>query len=53
MNKIVKNAGAKPGDVLILTKPLGTGILSTAIKRGLVDNDLKKKSLKLWLLLTK
>lgn len=43
VNKIVKNAGAKPGDVLILTKPLGTGILSTAIKRGLVDNDLKKE----------
>jgi selenide,water dikinase len=28
------NAGAKAGDVLILTKPLGTGIISTAIKRG-------------------
>jgi cysteine desulfurase len=41
VNKILKNTGAKPGDVLILTKPLGTGILSTAIKRGLVENDLK------------
>ncbi len=30
--KIVTNAGAEPGDVLILTKPLGIGILSTAIK---------------------
>jgi selenide,water dikinase len=28
------NAGAKPGDVLILTKPLGTGIVSTALKFG-------------------
>jgi cysteine desulfurase len=35
--KILTNATAKPGDVLILTKPLGLGILSTAIKRGMVD----------------
>ena len=28
------NAGAVPGDVLVLTKPLGTGIVATAIKRG-------------------
>ena len=32
--KVVMNNGAKPGDKLILTKPLGTGIISTAIKRG-------------------
>ncbi|MFN4299074.1 MAG: selenide, water dikinase SelD [Thermaurantimonas sp.] len=32
--KIMKNAGATIGDVLFLTKPLGTGILSTALKRG-------------------
>lgn len=31
-NKIITNAGAKPGDSLILTKPIGTGIISTAIK---------------------
>jgi len=42
-DNIIKNEGAKTGDVLILTKPLGTGILSTAIKRGLVDNDLKNE----------
>ncbi len=41
-DKIIKNEGAKPGDVLILTKPIGTGILSTAIKRGLVDDKLKR-----------
>ena len=34
INKIFYNRGAKPGDVLILTKPLGTGILNTAVKRG-------------------
>ncbi len=32
--KILTNANAKPGDLLILTKPLGTGILSTALKGG-------------------
>lgn len=31
---IVTNAGARTGDSLVLTKPLGTGIVSTAIKRG-------------------
>jgi selenide,water dikinase len=35
--KIVRNVGARPGDVLILTKPLGIGILTTAIKRGLAS----------------
>jgi selenide, water dikinase len=33
-DKVVHNNTAKPGDRLILTKPLGTGIISTAIKRG-------------------
>lgn len=31
-NKILKNYGSKPGDVLILTKPIGSGIINTAIK---------------------
>jgi selenide,water dikinase len=33
-DKIVTNSGARPGDKLILTKPLGTGIISTALKFG-------------------
>ncbi len=33
-NKILANGGAQPGDALILTKPLGTGVISTAIKNG-------------------
>jgi cysteine desulfurase NifS/selenium donor protein len=37
--KAWKNIGALPGDVLILTKPLGTGIISTAVKSGLADPD--------------
>lgn len=32
--KVYTNAGAKPGDVLVLTKPLGTGIITTGIKFG-------------------
>lgn len=32
--KVLTNAGAQPGDKLILTKPLGSGILTTAIKKG-------------------
>ncbi len=31
-NQIATNSGARPGDVLILTKPIGTGVISTAIK---------------------
>lgn len=34
--QIVTNAGARVGDVLALTKPLGTGILTTALKRGAI-----------------
>ncbi len=36
VNKIKKNNGAKEGDLLFLTKQLGTGLLSTALKRGLL-----------------
>lgn len=36
-NKIRTNAGAKPGDKLILTKPIGVGILTTSIKRDLLS----------------
>ncbi len=34
--RLLTNRGARPGDCLVLTKPLGTGILSTALKRDLV-----------------
>jgi len=33
-NKIATNSGARPGDVIILTKPIGTGVISTGIKKG-------------------
>jgi selenide,water dikinase len=34
--KVITNAGARPGDHLVLTKPIGTGILSTALKRSAI-----------------
>lgn len=37
--KILTNRGGKPGDSLILTKPLGTGIISTAIKGEMADQQ--------------
>ncbi len=36
---IVTNNKARPGDVIILTKPIGLGIISTAIKRGLANEE--------------
>lgn len=40
--KILRNKGAKPGDALFLTKPLGSGILTTALKRGMLPKDLQE-----------
>jgi selenide, water dikinase len=36
--KIWRNVGVRPGDVLILTKPIGTGVISTALKSGVADD---------------
>lgn len=38
-DKVVRNVGAMPGDLLVLTKKLGVGILNTAIKRGLETEE--------------
>ncbi|MEO8448296.1 MAG: selenide, water dikinase SelD [Gemmatimonadota bacterium] len=35
-DRLLTNAGARPGDVLVLTKPIGTGIMTTALKRDLI-----------------
>jgi selenide,water dikinase len=37
--RIITNAGARPGDLLVLTKPLGTGVLSSALKKGAIGED--------------
>ena len=42
--KQVTNAGAKPGDHLVLTKPLGTGIIATAGKQGTAPADVLKNA---------
>lgn len=39
--QVIRNKGAKPGDLILLTKPIGTGILSTALKRGSLDESQK------------
>lgn len=38
-DKVRTNAGAKPGDALILTKPIGVGILTSSIKKDLLSDD--------------
>jgi len=37
--RILTKGGARPGDRLVLTKPLGTGTITTAVKRGSVEAD--------------
>jgi selenide, water dikinase len=44
-DKIVTNSNAKPGDVLILTKPLGTGIIISGKKADIVSEDLYRKAI--------
>ena len=43
-DRILRNVGARPGDRLVLTKPLGSGIVTTAIKRGIADPDLVERT---------
>ncbi len=38
-DNVVLTAGARPGDAIVLTKPLGTGIYSTALKNGALDAE--------------
>ena len=44
-NKVATNAGARPGDVLILTKPIGTGVISTGIKFGKAASEVVEESI--------
>ena len=46
-NHMITNAGAEPGDILVLTKPLGTGILTTGIKRGLTSGEVVTRGIDL------
>ncbi len=49
-NKIITNRGARPGDALVLTKPIGTGVISTAIKFDKAPTDVAEASLRTMLL---
>jgi selenide, water dikinase len=42
--RMLKNSSANPGDLLVLTKPLGTGVITTGIKRGLTQRPLERKA---------
>src|SRR5204863_1139838 len=43
--RMITNAAARPGDWLVLTKPLGTGVATTGIKRGLTSRLLASKAI--------
>ena len=43
-NKVATNAGAQPGDMIILTKPIGTGVISTGIKFGKASPEVVAES---------
>ena len=44
-DKFLTNNGVRPGDALVLTKPIGTGIIATAIKRGLAEPHVARGAL--------
>lgn len=52
-NKVLKNYGSKVGDVLILTKPLGTGIINTAIKAEMATKEVYDEAVKVMSTLNK
>ena len=43
--RVLRNVGARPGDRLLLTKPLGTGIMTTAIKRGIASAGADRRAI--------
>ena len=53
IEEILTNSNAKPGDLLILTKPLGTGILNTAAKAGLVSEETEETAIASMVMLNK
>jgi selenium donor protein len=45
-DRVVTHRGAQAGDVLFLTKPLGSGLVATAIKRGLCPPELEREAIR-------
>jgi selenide,water dikinase len=37
--RVTRNSAAKPGDLLLLSKPLGVGVMTTALKKGLLPPE--------------
>jgi len=46
-DEIMTNANARPGQVLVLTKPIGTGIIATAIKNATVSEDVERNAIEI------
>jgi len=46
-DEIMTNANARPGQVLVLTKPIGTGIVSTAIKNAVVPENVERNAIEI------
>jgi selenide,water dikinase len=44
-DELLTNAGARPGDLLVLTKPLGTGFITTAAKRGECPDEVLERAI--------
>lgn len=51
--RIIANKGAKPGDTLILTKPIGTGIITTGLKLGFIKEETMRRAEKIMMSLNK
>ena len=41
-DRVIRTVGARPGDALVLTKPIGTGVVATAVKRGRASEDVER-----------
>lgn len=52
-DKVLKNYGSETGDILILTKPIGLGIINTAIKAKIASNEAYEKTVKVMAYLNK
>lgn len=46
-DKILTNAGLRPGDALILTKPIGLGVIATAVKRGIANPEIAAEAIRI------
>ena len=45
--KILTNRGLRPGDALVLTKPIGLGVIATAVKRGIAGDEIAAKAIRI------